>query len=81
MTNVDIRVQGFLDNWRKGMIEVSGQSFDEITLEQRIENLLFVIWIQDQRHDYWMKFIKEVRTALEILGEEIKEDEGLLHRQ
>ena len=48
-------------------------------LSGKVENLLFVIWIQDQRHDYWMKFIKEVRTALEILREEIKEDERLFH--
>jgi hypothetical protein len=47
-------------------------------LSGKVENLLFVIWIQDQRHNYWMKFIKEVRTALEILREEI-EDEGLFH--
>jgi hypothetical protein len=38
-------------------------------LSGKVENLLFVIWIQDQRHDYWMKFIKEVRIALEILRE------------
>jgi hypothetical protein len=48
-------------------------------LSAKVENLLFVIWIQDQRHDYWMKFIKEVRTALEILMEEIVEDERLFH--
>ena len=48
-------------------------------LSGKVENLLFVIWIQDQRHDYWMKFIREVRTALEILMEEIKEDERLFH--
>ena len=54
-------------------------SLDAEDLGRRIENLLFVIWVQDQRHDFWMKVIKEVRTALEILREEIEEDGRLFH--
>lgn len=46
-------------------------------LSAKIENLLFVIWIQDQRHDYWMKFIKEVRTALEHLKKEIEDGDNV----
>jgi hypothetical protein len=65
-------------------IEIPHQRLSEFRkladdLSGKVENLLFVIWIQDQRHDYWMKFIEEVRTALEILREEIKEDERLFH--
>ena len=35
-------------------------------------NFKFVIWIQDQRHDYWMKFIEEVKEAMQKLREEIE---------
>jgi hypothetical protein len=41
-------------------------------LGAKIENLLFVIYIQDQRHDYWMKFIKEVKEAMQKLREEVE---------
>ena len=41
-------------------------------LGARIENLLFVIWIQDQRHDFYMKFIREVEAELEALRRELK---------
>jgi hypothetical protein len=39
--------------------------------EAKIENLLFALWVQDQRHDYWMKVIKEIMAGLEELREEV----------
>jgi len=50
-------------------------------LSAKIENLLFVIWIQDQRHDYWMKFIKEVKEAMQKLREEIEDGNKLFNGQ
>jgi len=40
-----------------------------MTPEQKIENLLFVIWVQDQRHDYWLKVLREVRTEVEAIND------------
>jgi hypothetical protein len=40
-----------------------------MTPEEKIENLLFAIWIRDQRHDYWMKVIKDIKRELEVLRE------------
>jgi len=40
-----------------------------MTPEQKIENLLFVIWVQDQRHDYWLKVLREVRTEVEAISD------------
>jgi len=38
---------------------------DELDLAAQVENLLFVIWVQDQRFDYWRKVLKETVKALE----------------
>jgi hypothetical protein len=46
-----------------------------MTSDEKVENLLFVIWIQDQRHEYWMKFIREMKKELEELRGEMV-DEG-----
>lgn len=58
--------------------EISKQRLSEFRkltedLSGKIENLLFVIWIQNQRHDYWMKFIKEVREAIQTLREGLED--------
>lgn|GEM_PF-2219133 len=37
-------------------------------LEAKVENLLFVIWVQDQRQAYWSKVIRELRAELEELS-------------
>jgi len=37
--------------------------------EQKIENLLFVIWVQDQRHDYWQKVLREIKGELEAISD------------
>lgn len=50
-------------------LTTSDQAIED--LAQRIENLLFVIWIQDQRHDYYMKFIREIKHDLEELRDGI----------
>jgi hypothetical protein len=42
-------------------------------LSGKVENLLFVIWVQDQRHEYWMKFIREIREEIEKDGQEAGE--------
>ncbi len=39
--------------------------------ETKVENLLFALWVQDQRHDYWMKVVREIRAGLENLKEEM----------
>jgi hypothetical protein len=44
-----------------------------MTSDEKVENLLFVIWIQDQRHEYWMKFIREIREEIEKDGQEAGE--------
>jgi hypothetical protein len=46
----------------------------DMTPEEKIENLLFVIWVQDQRHDYWMKVIKDVKRELGVLKEVMEAD-------
>jgi hypothetical protein len=38
-----------------------------MTPDEKIENLLFVIWVQDQRHDFWMKVIREIKKELDDL--------------
>ena len=35
--------------------------------ETKIENLLFVIWVQDQRNDFHVKVIRETKRELEEL--------------
>ncbi len=47
-------------------------------LSAKIENLLFVIWIQDQRHDFYMKFIKEIKKELQEWREVIEDGNKLL---
>jgi len=47
-----------------------------MTSDEKVENLLFVIWIQDQRHDYWMRFIREIRTELETLRQDLREPDN-----
>jgi len=47
-------------------------------LSAKVENLLFVIWIQDQRHNFWMKFIEEVKEAMQNLREEIKDGDDTI---
>jgi len=42
-----------------------------MTSDEKVENLLFVIWVQDQRHKYWMKVIRETKKELEKLREEM----------
>lgn len=38
-----------------------------MTSDEKVENLLFVIWVQEQRQAYWSKVIREIRTELESL--------------
>ena len=45
-----------------------------MTSDEKVENLLFVIWVQDQRHDYWMKVIREMRKELQELKEMMGDD-------
>ena len=47
-----------------------------VTSDEKVEKRLFVIWVQDQRHDHWMKFIKEIEGELEKLREEIKDGDN-----
>jgi hypothetical protein len=49
-----------------------GHELADIDSDRKIENLLFVIYVQDQRHEYWMKVIREIREALEDLSKELQ---------
>ena len=49
-----------------------------VTSDEKVENLLFVIWVQDQRHGYWMKVIREIKGELKKLKEEMG-DARLFH--
>jgi len=53
-----------------------GYGMAVMTSDEKVENLLFVIWIQDQRHDYWMRFIREIRTELETLRQDLREPDN-----
>jgi hypothetical protein len=50
-----------------------------MTSEAKIENLLFVVWVQDQRFDYWKKVIRETKEKLEELKLEMECNERLFH--
>jgi len=42
-----------------------------MTSDEKVENLLFVIWVLEQRHSYWRKVIRETKAELEKLKEEM----------
>ena len=42
-----------------------------MTSDEKVENLLFVIWVLEQRHDFWMKVIREIKKELEKLREDM----------
>ena len=50
-----------------------------MTSDEKIENLLFVIWIQDQRNGSWMKVVKEIKGELEKLREEMEDGDKLFN--
>jgi tryptophan 2,3-dioxygenase len=45
-----------------------------MTSDEKVENLLFVIYVQNQRHEYWMKVVREIKVELEKLREEMGDD-------